>query len=53
MMLAELRQRLQALQKPAGLEDDHGILPLGIAAIDQALGGGLARGALHEVAAPG
>ena len=52
-MLDELRQRVRALQKPAGLEDDPGILPFGIAAIDAALGGGLARGALHEIAAPG
>ena len=50
-MLSELRQRLQALQRPAGIEDDPGTLPLGIEAIDQALGGGLARGALHEIAA--
>ena len=53
MMLDELRQRVRALQKPAGLEDDPGVLPFGIAAIDAALGGGLARGALHEIAAPG
>jgi protein ImuA len=52
-MIEELRQRLQAMQKPAGIADDPGILPLGIAAIDQALGGGLAHGALHEIAAPG
>lgn len=50
-MLNELRQQLQALQRPAGIEDDPGTLPLGIEAIDQALGGGLARGALHEIAA--
>src|SRR5665647_2235618 len=50
-MIAELRQRLQALQKPAGIGDAPGALPLGIAAIDQALGGGMKRGALHEVAA--
>jgi len=50
-MLSELRQRLQALQRPAGIEDDPGTLPLGIEAIDLALGGGLARGALHEIAA--
>jgi len=50
-MLQQLRQRLQALQKTAGLESDHGALPLGIAPIDAALGGGLARGALHEIAA--
>lgn len=52
-MIEELRQRLQTLQRPPGLEDDPGIVPLGIAAIDQALGGGLARGALHEIAAAG
>jgi protein ImuA len=51
-MLEELRQQLKALQKPAGLEDGPGALPLGIAAIDDVLGGGLARGALHEIAAP-
>src|SRR5215831_18662759 len=30
---------------------DHGTIPFGIAPIDQALGGGLARAALHEIAA--
>ena len=50
-MIEQLRQRLQALQKPAGIEDGPAVLPLGIAAIDEALGGGLARGALHEIAA--
>ena len=51
-MLEELRQQLKALQKPAGLENGPGALPFGIAAIDEVLGGGLARGALHEIAAP-
>ena len=51
-MIEQLHQRLQNLQKAAGIEDGPGTLPLGIAAIDQVLGGGLARGALHEVAAP-
>lgn len=51
-MIEQLRQRLQALQKTAGIEGGASALPLGIAAIDQALGGGLARGALHEIAAP-
>ncbi len=50
-MIEQLRQRLQAFQKPAGIEDGPGVLPLGIASIDAALGGGLARGALHEIAA--
>ena len=55
-MIEQLRQRLQALQNTARIEDGPGgslqALPLGIAAIDAALGGGLARGALHEIAAP-
>jgi protein ImuA len=50
-MLEQLRQQLRALEKPAGIEDGPGVLPLGVAAIDDALGGGLARGALHEIAA--
>ena len=50
-MIEQLRQRLQALQKTAVLGGAPDRLPLGIAAIDAALGGGLARGALHEVAA--
>ena len=52
-MIDELRQRLQALQKPDGIDPAPGALPFGIAEVDDALGGGLARGALHEVAAAG
>lgn len=60
-MIEELRQRLQALQKATGLvpgaaeaqEAQEAIVPFGIATLDAALGGGLARGALHEIAAPG
>jgi protein ImuA len=52
-MLDELRQRLQALQNVTGIEDCPGPVPLGIEAVDAALGGGLARGALHEISAPG
>jgi protein ImuA len=52
-MIEELRQRLQALQKVTGIDHDPGALPLGIAGVDATLGGGLARGALHEIAAPG
>jgi protein ImuA len=51
-MIEELRQSLQALEKPAGLEK-AGLAPLGVPAVDAALGGGLARGALHEIAAAG
>ena len=50
-MIELLRQRLQALQKTAGIADGAGTLPLGISTIDEALSGGLARGALHEIAA--
>ena len=50
-MISELRQRLQALQRPAGVEDDPGTLPFNIEAIDLVLGDGLARSALHEIAA--
>ena len=52
-MIEQLRQRLQALQRPAGLADGCTALPFGIAAVDAALGGGLPRGTLHEIAAPG
>ena len=51
MMLEQLRNSLRALEKPAALDGEPGCLPLGIAGIDAALGGGLARGALHEIAA--
>jgi protein ImuA len=51
-MITELR-RLLALQQRPGLENRSGTLPLGIPAIDEVLGGGLLRGALHEIAAPG
>jgi protein ImuA len=50
-MIEQLRQCLRALEKPAGLEDAAGALPFGINAIDAILGGGLPRGALHEIAA--
>jgi len=52
-MIAQLRQSLRALEKPAGIDTDAGCLPFGVPAIDAALAGGLARGALHEIAAAG
>jgi protein ImuA len=52
-MITELRHRLLALQRRPELENKVGPLPLGIPAIDEVLGGGLLRGALHEIAAPG
>jgi protein ImuA len=50
-MLNELRQHLQALQRTTGIDGDPGALPLGLPAVDSVLGGGLLRGALHEIAA--
>jgi protein ImuA len=50
-MIEQLRQRLQALQKTTGIADGASTLPLGIGTVDEALSGGLARGALHEIAA--
>ena len=52
-MLEELRQRLRGLEKPPGLMDGPAALPLGAAGVDDVLGGGLMRGALHEIAAAG
>jgi protein ImuA len=47
-LVSELRERVWRIERP--VETRHGILPFGIAAIDRALpGGGLARGALHEI----
>ena len=51
MMLDALRQHLTGLQKPAGIVNGPAMLPLGLPAVDGVLGGGLARGALHEIAA--
>ena len=49
-----LRRRLWRLEAATGLTSECGApLPLGIPAIDGALGGGLSRGALHEIAAAG
>jgi protein ImuA len=48
--LRALRERIRHIEQPAC----HGVLPFGIAAIDHALpGGGLARGALHEILGAG
>ena len=46
--LPELRERIRRIERPTLAV--HGVLPFGITAIDQVLpGGGLARGALHEI----
>lgn len=52
-MLDALRQQLNRLQKPAGIAEGPAMLPLGVTAVDDVLGGGLLRGALHEIAAAG
>src|SRR5437764_5033976 len=45
-----LRERIRQIERPAC----HDFLPFGIAAIDHALpGGGLARGAVHEILGAG
>jgi protein ImuA len=51
-LLERLRQRLWTTASSAGLVDNSGkALALGIPAIDDALGGGLSCGVLHEIAA--
>jgi len=48
--LAVLRDRIRQIEQPVR----HGVLPFGVAAIDQALpGGGLALGAVHEILGAG
>jgi protein ImuA len=50
--LLELRERIRRIERPAATA--HGVLPFGIAEIDRALpGGGLARGAVHEILGAG
>src|SRR5271155_761805 len=51
-LLPNLRERVRQIERPVATA--HGVLPFGIAAIDRALpGGGLARGALHEILGAG
>jgi protein ImuA len=48
--LLALRDRIRQIEEPAR----HGVLPFGVAALDCALpGGGLARGAVHEILGAG
>jgi protein ImuA len=50
--LLALRERVRRIERPAAAV--HGVLPFGVAAIDRALpGGGLACGAVHEIAGMG
>ena len=49
--LSHLRQALATIDKDKGFSlAEEGLLPLGLPAVDAALGGGLACGALHELA---
>src|SRR5438309_7594849 len=51
-LLPELRERVRRIERSPAVA--HGVSPLGVAAIDRALpGGGLARGALHEILGAG
>ncbi len=48
--LSQLRQAVASIEKHWGFPEDPGVLPLGLPALDAALGGGLARAAVHELA---
>ena len=51
-LLPELRERVRRIERSPAMA--HGVLPFDVAAIDRALpGGGLARGALHEILGAG
>ena len=50
-LIGRLREQLRAVETALGLDGPAPPLALGIPAIDSALGGGLSRGALHEIAA--
>jgi protein ImuA len=51
-LLPTLRERIRRIERPTAAV--HGVLPFGVAAIDRVLpGGGLARGALHEILGTG
>jgi protein ImuA len=51
-LLLTLRERVRRIEQPTAAV--HGVLPFGVAAIDRALpGGGLMRGALHEILGAG
>ena len=49
-MIEQLRSTIARMERPPGFEEP-GLRPFGLASLDTALGGGLARGALHEVSA--
>src|SRR5262245_63726006 len=47
--LSALRRQIAAIEGTRSVLEDRKILPLGVAGIDAALGGGFACGALHEL----
>lgn len=49
-MIEQLRSTIAQMERPSGFEDP-GLRPSGLGSLDAALGGGLPRGALHEVSA--
>src|SRR5580658_4306376 len=49
--LHPLRQAIRACEA-SGARGEADVIPLGVSAIDDVLGGGLICGALHEIAAP-
>jgi protein ImuA len=51
--LDHLRRTIARMQTPAIAFEGPCDCPLGVSEVDQVLGGGLARGALHEIAASG
>jgi protein ImuA len=52
VLLAKLGERIRQIERPTATV--HGVWPFGITAIDRALpGGGLARGAMHEILGAG
>lgn len=51
--LSALRERIARMQAPNVALDAPGPVPLGLGVIDSVLGGGLGRGALHDIAAAG
>jgi protein ImuA len=51
-LVSELRERVRRIERSPAMA--HGVLPFGVAALDRALpGGGLTRGALHEILGAG
>ena len=51
-LLLTLRERVRQIERPTTTA--HGVMPFGLAAVDRVLpGGGLARGALHEILGAG